>query len=62
MARTVFLFERPDRFVAGTVGTPGERTFFLQATDGVRTVSVALEKSHQIEAKPRKLGARKNGF
>jgi uncharacterized repeat protein (TIGR03847 family) len=44
--RQVFLFERPSRFVAGTVGQPGERTFYLQATDaGGRTVSVALEKA-----------------
>ena len=27
-----------------TVGTPGERQFFLQAVDGLRVVSVALEK------------------
>jgi len=44
MARQLFVFDRPDRFVAGTVGQPGERTFFLQATDGDRVVSVALEK------------------
>lgn len=44
MARQFFLFERPSRFVAGTVGEPGERTFFLQAADGSRVVSVALEK------------------
>ncbi|MDQ6851795.1 MAG: DUF3090 family protein [Actinomycetota bacterium] len=44
MARQFFLFERPSRFVAGTVGEPGERVFFLQATDGARIVSVALEK------------------
>jgi uncharacterized repeat protein (TIGR03847 family) len=44
MSRQVFLFERPRRFVAGTVGTPGERTFYLQAADGVRVVSVSLEK------------------
>jgi uncharacterized repeat protein (TIGR03847 family) len=44
MARQFFLFERPSRFVAGTVGTPGDRTFFLQATDGARVVTVALEK------------------
>lgn len=42
--RQLFLFERPARFVAGTVGTPGERTFYLQAVDGPRVVSVALEK------------------
>lgn len=44
MPRQFFLFERPSRFVAGTVGTPGERTFYLQAADGRRVVSVALEK------------------
>jgi uncharacterized repeat protein (TIGR03847 family) len=44
MSRQFFLFERPSRFVAGTVGEPGERTFFLQATDGARVVSVSLEK------------------
>jgi uncharacterized repeat protein (TIGR03847 family) len=40
----VFAFEPPERFVAGTVGVPGERTFFLQAKGGGRVVSVALEK------------------
>ena len=30
--------------MAGTVGQPGDRTFFLQARDGVRVVSVVLEK------------------
>lgn len=45
MPRQVHLFERPARFVAGTVGQPGDRTFYLQATDGGRTVSVALEKT-----------------
>jgi uncharacterized repeat protein (TIGR03847 family) len=42
--RQLFVFDPPERFVAGTVGQPGERTFFLQATGGGRTVSVALEK------------------
>lgn len=44
MARQFFLFDRPRRFVAGTVGAPGDRTFYLQAVDGSRVVSVALEK------------------
>jgi uncharacterized repeat protein (TIGR03847 family) len=48
MARQLFLFDRPARFVAGTVGEPGDRTFFLQATDGARVISVALEKQ-QVE-------------
>jgi uncharacterized repeat protein (TIGR03847 family) len=42
--RQLHVFERPQRFVAGTVGTPGQRTFYLQAVDGNRVVSVALEK------------------
>jgi uncharacterized repeat protein (TIGR03847 family) len=37
-------FDPPERFVAGTVGEPGARTFFLQARSGQRMVSVALEK------------------
>ena len=44
MPRQVFLFDPPQRFVAGTVGQPGDRTFYLQASGGGRTVSVALEK------------------
>ncbi len=44
MARIVFEYDPPDRFVAGTVGEPGQRTFFLQASGGGRTTSVALEK------------------
>jgi uncharacterized repeat protein (TIGR03847 family) len=44
--RQLHLFDRPARFVAGTVGQPGERTFYLQASDEAgRTVSVALEKT-----------------
>ncbi|WP_153502970.1 DUF3090 family protein [Cumulibacter manganitolerans] len=46
MPRKVYDFTNPRRFVAGTVGQPGERTFYLQASDGVKTVSVALEKEH----------------
>ena len=37
-------FDPPDRFVAGTVGPPGQRTFFLQASEGRRLSSVSLEK------------------
>ena len=49
MPRQVFFYEQPDRFIAGTVGQPGQRTFFLQATAAGRTTSVALEKA-QVEA------------
>ena len=44
MARRRYLFDPPERFVAGTVGRPGDRTFFLQARDGPRVVSIVLEK------------------
>ena len=44
MTRRRYTFDPPDRFVAGTVGQPGDRTFFLQARDGVRVVSIVLEK------------------
>jgi uncharacterized repeat protein (TIGR03847 family) len=42
--RQVFEYDKPERFVAGTVGQPGHRTFFLQARSGGRLTSVALEK------------------
>ena len=44
MAPLVHSFDPPERFVVGTVGQPGQRTFFLQAREGNRLVSVALEK------------------
>ena len=44
MARRIYDYGLPDRFVAGTVGQPGNRTFFLQARRGNAIVSVALEK------------------
>ena len=44
MTHQVHAFEPPERFVAGTVGEPGDRTFFLQARGGGRVISVALEK------------------
>jgi uncharacterized repeat protein (TIGR03847 family) len=44
----VHSFDPPERFVAGTVGEPGERTFFLQARVGTRLVSVALEKQQVV--------------
>jgi uncharacterized repeat protein (TIGR03847 family) len=45
LSRQVFFYDAPDRFVAGTVGLPGRRSFFLQATAAGRTTSVALEKT-----------------
>src|SRR5580698_9772040 len=40
----VYSYDPPERFIAGTVGQPGERAFYLQASGGGRTTSVALEK------------------
>jgi uncharacterized repeat protein (TIGR03847 family) len=44
MPRRLFTFDPPDRFVTGTVGEPGNRTFFLQARRAGQVVSVVLEK------------------
>jgi len=45
MPRRVYSFDRPDRFIAGALGVPGQRTFFIQASKGSQQVSVALEKT-----------------
>jgi uncharacterized repeat protein (TIGR03847 family) len=44
VARRIFVFDAPDRFVAGAIGPPGQRVFFLQAIEGRRMTSVSLEK------------------
>lgn len=44
MPTIVYGFDWPDRIVVGTIGEPGSRTFYLQARDGARIISVALEK------------------
>ena len=56
MPRRRYIFDPPDRFVDGTVGEPGDRTFFLQAREGQRVVSVALEKV-QVAVLAERLGA-----
>jgi uncharacterized repeat protein (TIGR03847 family) len=40
----VYFYDPPERFVAGAVGQPGERIFYLQATSSSRVTSVVLEK------------------
>ncbi|HEX3781181.1 MAG TPA: DUF3090 domain-containing protein [Pseudonocardiaceae bacterium] len=56
MARVIHIFREPDRFVAGTVGQPGDRSFYLQASEDVRTVSVLLEK-RQVEVLADRIGS-----
>lgn len=55
MSGNVFDYSTPDRFILGTVGLPGGRTFYLQAVFGVRITTVVLEKE-QVEI----LGERMN--
>ncbi len=45
MARRILRYDAPDRFIAGTVGEPGERVFHLQAIEGGRSTTVIVEKS-----------------
>lgn len=40
----VISYDLPERFVAGAVGRPGDRAFYLQARSGRRVTSVGLEK------------------
>lgn len=40
----VFDYDPPERFVAGALGQPGARIFFLQARAAGRLTTVALEK------------------
>jgi uncharacterized repeat protein (TIGR03847 family) len=42
-------FSKPERFVAGTVGEPGERAFYLQIRSNAQLFSVAVEKA-QVQA------------
>lgn len=56
MTRAIHVFRTPDRFVAGTVGQPGNRTFYLQAVHQERVVSVVLEKQ-QVAVLAERIGA-----
>lgn len=56
MSRAIHVFRMPDRFVAGTVGQPGNRTFYLQAVHDSRVVSVLCEKQ-QVAVLAERIGA-----
>jgi uncharacterized repeat protein (TIGR03847 family) len=45
VSRQVHFYDQPERFVAGTVGQPGSRAFYLQASARGRITSVLLEKT-----------------
>ena len=49
MPTTVHEFAWPDRVVIGTIGVPGERTFYLQVRAGKQIVSIALEKQQSAQ-------------
>ncbi|MGH3517738.1 MAG: DUF3090 domain-containing protein [Haloechinothrix sp.] len=55
MSRVIHVFRHPDRFVSGTVGEPGDRTFYLQASSDARLISVTLEKQ-QLTVLSERLG------
>lgn len=55
MPRAIHIFRTPDRFVAGTVGEPGDRSFYLQAVHEARVVSVLLEKQ-QVQVLADRMG------
>ncbi|MFC5288404.1 DUF3090 domain-containing protein [Actinokineospora guangxiensis] len=56
MARVIHVFRQPDRFVAGTVGQPGDRVFYLQAVESAKTVSVTIEKQ-QVQVLAERIGS-----
>jgi uncharacterized repeat protein (TIGR03847 family) len=56
MSRQIHVFRSPERFLAGTIGQPGEREFFLQVVDGRRVLSVACEKQ-QVAVLADRLGS-----
>jgi uncharacterized repeat protein (TIGR03847 family) len=42
---TSFDLPEPDRFTAGTVGPPGQRVFYIQASEAQQVVTLRLEKA-----------------
>jgi uncharacterized repeat protein (TIGR03847 family) len=54
MTRRIHIFDRPDRFVTDAIGVPGQRTFYLQAREGSRSVSLLVEKA-QVAALAQRL-------
>lgn len=55
MPRRLFVFDEPDRFIAGAVGEPGSRAFYLQARQRGAVVTIGLEKP-QVAALAQRIG------
>ena len=49
MSRIVYRHSKPQRFIVGTVGEPGDRAFFLQVISESSSNCIAIEKS-QVQA------------
>ena len=49
---TSFDLPEPDRFTTGTVGPPGQRVFFIQASEGGHVVTLRIEKPWHAYANP----------
>lgn len=41
-----FLFDDPDFFVAGAIGEPGQRVFYMQSSQGDEIFALRCEKQH----------------
>ncbi|MBT4949284.1 MAG: DUF3090 family protein, partial [Actinobacteria bacterium] len=48
VARRIIEYRLPERFIVGTVGMPGERTFYLQAKSAGSLSAVAFEKQQAV--------------
>jgi uncharacterized repeat protein (TIGR03847 family) len=46
--RVVFEHDESTRFIVGTVGSPGERAFYIQVRSSVGITTVAVEKSQVV--------------
>ncbi|MFM8772637.1 MAG: DUF3090 family protein, partial [Actinomycetota bacterium] len=44
MTRRILTFDAPRRFISGTVGMPGERTFYLQVARGANSRPCLLRR------------------
>ena len=56
------VYDPPERCVAGAVGPPGQRTFFLQASEGTRRTTVSLEKEQVRLLAPDEVGVTAYGW